>query len=361
MKKIVIILLLICVSTIANAQKSVENLIESKQIAVNKIRLLNTSIDSLKNVVEIIDNEIGQLKLNSAKEGGLKLSVGAKSPFLMKGEYGNIGKIQENEILSVIGYDQSIERVKVYSPSLDKIGFVVIGAFEDQNTVNAYIKNYKPETNLNLDQEQSDVNSKFLVDLSRLTVNRSWETRDKYTDFDKNGAEAIDIVDGYLKIKNSSGQIGYVYQYSVDNYRDIASALNEKIVNENTTNQPLYIHNITVSDINSADGVDFSVDYAFNNSDEVIKYLEITVIPYNAVGDVQKGRISGESSFTGQITGPIKSEAKLLNGTWAEAWYNNTISCIKITKVKVIYMSGKSYVYVNELSKILSDNIVQCR
>ena len=57
--------------------------------------------------------------------------------------------------------------------------------------------------------------------------------------------------------------------------------------------------------------------------------------------------------FTGKITGPIKPKEYFESSYWETAWYNNTISCIKITKVNVQYMNGTSYTYVKELSRVL--------
>ena len=60
-------------------------------------------------------------------------------------------------------------------------------------------------------------------------------------------------------------------------------------------------------------------------------------------------------NITGKITGPILAENKFDTSLWENAWYNNTITCIKITKVKVIYTDDSTYTYVKELNKILDN------
>ena len=70
-------------------------------------------------------------------------------------------------------------------------------------------------------------------------------------------------------------------------------------------------------------------------------------------GTYKKSEVGGHSLFTGQSTGPIEAVETFRNPQWSNGWYNNTITCIKITKVKVEYMDGTSYVYVKELPKIM--------
>jgi len=79
-----------------------------------------------------------------------------------------------------------------------------------------------------------------------------------------------------------------------------------------------------------------------------------SVQPFNGVGDLQKCQVSGHSTFTGKVTGPIHYYGGNRTPYWENAWYNPTICCLKITRVKVEYMDGSSYVYVRELPKILN-------
>jgi len=152
---------------------------------------------------------------------------------------------------------------------------------------------------------------------------RSFPISDKY--------EAIDYKGRYFIIQ-AEGKIGYVIEFDVKD--------NEKK------------SNAKIEDINSAGGVSFSIEW-LNSSTKAIKYVYFTVVPYNRVDDIQSCRISGRSSFTGKVTGPIEPENPHKISYWENAWYNNTISCIEITTVKVEYMDGSSYVYIKEIPKIL--------
>ncbi len=108
--------------------------------------------------------------------------------------------------------------------------------------------------------------------------------------------------------------------------------------------------------INSANGVNFKILWGYFNKSKIIKYIYFTVVPYNDVGDIQTGEVRDHSSFTGQITGPIIAADRFFYSEWETAWYNNTITCLKITKVRVIYTDGTSYTYAKELPDILDSD-----
>ena len=58
----------------------------------------------------------------------------------------------------------------------------------------------------------------------------------------------------------------------------------------------------------SVGGVSPSIGYR-NNSDKTIKYIDFTMVPYNAVGDTVSCEIRGNSAATGRVTGPIDTFA----------------------------------------------------
>ena len=108
---------------------------------------------------------------------------------------------------------------------------------------------------------------------------------------------------------------------------------------------------------NSADGVDFSIQWRFLNPHKTIRYIHFTVRPYNRVGDVRRGRIGGHSDYTGYITGPLEASPKGFDNTWGVAWYNRDISCVRLTRVRIEYTDGSSYTYVRELPSILAEGV----
>jgi cell division protein FtsB len=179
--------------------------------------------------------------------------------------------------------------------------------------------------------------------------------------FEKNNIKIVGYANQMFKIKSSAGETGYI-PYSDIGY-DIAGkqkkVIDEKIIDfEKKKSKKIIIRGAGVSEINSANGVDFSIDWAYLDKTKDIKYIQFTVTPFNSVGDLQTCRIGGHSKFTGKVTGPIKASDKFDLSTWGTAWYNSTISCIKINKVQVFYLDGSSYTYIKELPEILESNYV---
>jgi hypothetical protein len=110
---------------------------------------------------------------------------------------------------------------------------------------------------------------------------------------------------------------------------------------------------------NSAGGVNFSVQWK-NVSNKTFKYIVFTVLPYNAVGDVQRCSIRNNAEFKGEETGPYEPGSVSQNGTaWANAWYNYSIKCVKLKKVEITYMDGKK-TYITDIDKILDPNQEIC-
>lgn len=208
------------------------------------------------------------------------------------------------------------------------------------------------ESALSIDAE------KIIVDIrqyypvyANLNIDRTLE------DFPRSGNVVLDYRYGFLKLSSPSGRIGYVSSGAVDDFWGFKEKFTAVIAAKaREKGRDIVVRNIQVDEINSANGVDFSIEWLYLNEKKTIKYIYFTVIPYNSVGDVQTCSVRRSSSFTGKVTGPITSESVIRNPLWSTAWYNNTISCIKLTKVKVEYTDGTSYIYVNELPKILDDD-----
>jgi len=132
------------------------------------------------------------------------------------------------------------------------------------------------------------------------------------------------------------------------------------------TDQPFRIKTVDVYDINSAGGVDFYIVTEFLPYSKDIKYITFTVVPYNRVGDRAKCEINGyDTTYQGKVTGPIElsevSKSYTRSHNWSTAWYNNTISCIKITRIQIDYMDGTHYTYVKELPLLYAEGFTQCK
>lgn len=99
---------------------------------------------------------------------------------------------------------------------------------------------------------------------------------------------------------------------------------------------------LSKSEPNSAGGVDVFIGFK-NMSDKVIKYIDFTVTPYNAVGDKTYCRVRRDASAILSDTGPYKKgegSAGNYDGYWENTWYNWEIHKIKLDKISIEYMDG---------------------
>ena len=114
---------------------------------------------------------------------------------------------------------------------------------------------------------------------------------------------------------------------------------------------PILIGEFGTTEPNSAGGVDVEIEF-FNSSEKTINYISFWLTPYNKVGDVVTDRLRRGSTRGIRFTGPIESGksntyiefAKIpeSNNVWKNIWYNNSIHCATIHKIKVEYNDGTS-------------------
>jgi hypothetical protein len=90
---------------------------------------------------------------------------------------------------------------------------------------------------------------------------------------------------------------------------------------------------------NSAGGVSVQLDFV-NLSGKTIKYADFYFIPYNAVGDAVSCRTRRQSERGVQCTGPLENGLWKRGMVFSNAWYNNSIKTVKITKIDIQYIDG---------------------
>lgn len=86
------------------------------------------------------------------------------------------------------------------------------------------------------------------------------------------------------------------------------------------------------------------VQFSFRNEGEkTIKYVTISFIPYNQVGDAVSSSIGGRSEFGIICTGPIAPNKKQ-SGRCECIWYNYSIMSVRVSKAEIEYMDGTTEV-----------------
>ena len=134
--------------------------------------------------------------------------------------------------------------------------------------------------------------------------------------------------------------------FDTDNENDAVDPFAEEEAEMREAGKPLVITRNSVYS-NSVGGVTVYIA-AKNLSGKTIKYLFWTVIPYNAVGDKQKGEISRVSDKVLEYTGPLKADNAGL-GNWRLVWFNENIKCVVISRLKVEFMDGTKKYYNSQI------------
>lgn len=115
---------------------------------------------------------------------------------------------------------------------------------------------------------------------------------------------------------------------------------------------PLSILDFTPWGPNSVGGVSVQVTF-INPSKDTYKYVNISFSARNKVGDIVLSQIGGKKFAGTQSIGPIPYGG-YSNGRYGPLWYNNSITCVVIEDVEIVYMDNTKKVFEkDELKKLL--------
>jgi hypothetical protein len=336
---------------VRNSKKTLDELLIEKQNIEKELESHKASISLLKEKLDKINRKIGKAQLENQLADGIMVSVVSPKPWLLNESGRKINDLFKGDTVRIIDYDKKTDKLKVYTKRYDTVGYLVPIAFGDNLVVKEYINSITYKS-------INEIEQNFLIKDFATIYHYPSDYSSAVKKFENDGLKVVDYQNKFFLIESSNGIKGFVSEYGIGNSDEYRKATKSSIAsNLEKHSQPIYIQSIFVDNINSASGVDFSLDWAFLDDSKTVKYLYVSVKPYNSVGDQQRCGIGGHSLFEGKITGPISAETNLRQSTWKNAWYNNTITCLSIVKVKVEYMDGTNYTYINELPKILNPNL----
>jgi hypothetical protein len=116
---------------------------------------------------------------------------------------------------------------------------------------------------------------------------------------------------------------------------------------------PITVLGVAPREPNSAAGVDMDIVVRNTDPRRAIKYMYFTVTPYNAVGDVVRSSIGGETAKRLQVTGPIEPDGKFEWRHWNPVWYNSSITCVVLNSVSITFMDGTTRTFAQDVRTIL--------
>lgn len=131
-------------------------------------------------------------------------------------------------------------------------------------------------------------------------------------------------------------------QFEVDQAR-ITSEIKTDIQTLRESGKKLAISSSGAHGPDYAGGVKFGFAYR-NLTNKTIKYVDFWVKPYNAVGDVQYDSITKRATMQVVDTGPIAPNG-VSGGVSTPLWYNHSITCLVIVKLRIRYVDGTSKTY----------------
>ena len=155
---------------------------------------------------------------------------------------------------------------------------------------------------------------------------------------------------GFIYSQNSREETAYeIYKQYTDSLLVYGAAINE--IAEERMSKLTKTYALEITDYYSSknyNSYDFHISFE-NTSKKIIKYITISVTPYNSVGD-----ISGETKILKGV-GPIESEGFGLYH-WDMLWYKDLVEYVKINSIKIEY-TDKTFktIYKSEIESSHND------
>ena len=146
-------------------------------------------------------------------------------------------------------------------------------------------------------------------------------------------------------------------------FTDISAEIYEKnrpeMMEAKKLDAPILMTSLFSNKPNSAGGVTVrGFYYALSTSENPIKYIDLEVVPYNAVNDVVASTIDGKTKAALRITGPlVEKNGEHIPVVWENVWYNNSISCVQLNAITFEFMNGEKKSYNSYFGDIMSKQL----
>lgn len=115
-------------------------------------------------------------------------------------------------------------------------------------------------------------------------------------------------------------------------------------------NRPIILLKHGSSPPNSVGGVEFRAQFK-NTSGKSIKYVYFSVTARNRVGDLVIDQVRRRQEVTVEFTGPLdtgRTAGWPFPVRWSNVWYNSTIACASINKVRIVFFNDESVEFSGE-------------
>jgi hypothetical protein len=103
------------------------------------------------------------------------------------------------------------------------------------------------------------------------------------------------------------------------------------------------------------DGTGFEITY-YNSSKKIIKYINATIVGYNAVGDPVRSAFGGNAGTSLRGIGPVEPD-ELATYKKSYAWHTDIVQRMRVVSLNIQYMDGSKSTVKNPSSVVLDRSI----
>ena len=119
-----------------------------------------------------------------------------------------------------------------------------------------------------------------------------------------------------------------------------AGALNQELQRAKASQQPVFIANVVASEPNERGMTDVKLQL-FNTSAATYKYVDISLIAYNRVGDAIRRTGDLSPIVKLRFTGPLRPRRTPGISIWPGVWHVQKVGCLKVLRIDVTQMDDR--------------------
>ena len=122
---------------------------------------------------------------------------------------------------------------------------------------------------------------------------------------------------------------------------ELARTAGAKAIGEWAKAGGYFVREFGLYDVNSAGGVEPYGRFVNPDPGAAIKYIDLQIAMYNAVGDMLSSDIGHQNVGSVRVTGPMDNDQGQRRAHWGPVWYNHSARCIEIKSMRVEFMNKK--------------------
>lgn len=139
-----------------------------------------------------------------------------------------------------------------------------------------------------------------------------------------------------------------------------AAVFDQELQRAKEARAPVFLGSLAAREPDAHGKIDVQAQL-FNTSDNVYKYVDVSLIAYNRVGDpIRRSGQQALPTVTLRLTGPLRPRRTSGKTRWPGVWYVQKVDCLEVSRIDITHMDGQIVrVDGDDLMGVLAADVAQ--